>query len=85
MEKILLTEEELNESRIISQIQTDLNSHVTKFTREIESLKLKRKYALEELNELDEKNKVFFKGITNKYGYVKINLETGEVTPIDEK
>jgi hypothetical protein len=62
-----------------------LNSHVTKFTREIESLKLKRKYALEELNELDEKNKVFFKGITNKYGYVKINLETGEVTPIDEK
>jgi hypothetical protein len=85
MEKILLTEEELNESRIISQIQADLNSHVTKFTREIESLKLKRKYALEELNELDEKNKVFFKGITNKYGYVKINLETGEVTPIDEK
>jgi hypothetical protein len=85
MEKIFVTEEELNESRIISQIQNDLNSHVTKFTREIESLKLKRKYALEELNELDEKNKVFFKGITNKYGYVQINLETGEVTQIDEK
>ncbi len=85
MEKIFVTEEELNESRIISQIQNDLNSHVTKFTREIESLKLKRKYAIQELDELDEKNKVFFEGITNKYGYVRINLDSGEVTQIDEK
>jgi hypothetical protein len=85
MEKIFVTEEELNESRIISQIQNDLNSQVTKFTREIESLKLKRKYAIKELDELDEKNKVFFEAITNKYGYVRINLDSGEVTQIDEK
>lgn len=85
MEKIFLTEEELNESRIISQIQNDLNSQVTKYTREIESIKLKRKHAIQEFDELDEKNKVFFQEITNKYGYVQINLETGEVTKIDEK
>jgi len=52
MEKILLSEEELNESRIISQIQNDLNSQIATFTRQIESLKSKRKYAIQEFTEL---------------------------------
>ena len=53
MEKILLSEEELNESRIISQIQNDLNSQIATFTRQIESLKSKRKYAIQEFTELE--------------------------------
>ena len=85
MEKILLSTEELNESRIISQIQNDLNAQVAKFTREIEALKLKRKYAIEEYVELDEKNKAFFEHITNKYGIGSINLETGEFTVNENK
>jgi len=80
MEKILLTEEELNESRIISQIQNDLNSQIATFTRQIESLKSKRKYAIQEFTELEEKNKVFYEHITNKYGVGTIDLDTGEFT-----
>ena len=80
MEKILLTEEELNESRIISQIQNDLNSQIATFTRQIELLKSKRKYAIQEFTELEEKNKVFYEHITNKYGVGTIDLDTGEFT-----
>lgn len=85
MEKILLTEEELNESRIISQIQNDLNSQIATCTRQIESLKSKRKYAIQEFTELEEKNKVFYEHITNKYGVGTIDLDTGEFTLIDIK
>ena len=80
MEKILLTEEELNESRIISQIQNDLNSQIGTFTRQIKSLNSKRKYVIQEFTELEEKNKVFYEHITNKYGVGTIDLDTGEFT-----
>ena len=75
MEKILLSEEELNESRIISQIQNDLNSQIATFTRQIELLKSKRKYAI----------KAFYEHITKKYGVGSIDLDTGEFTLIDVK
>lgn len=85
MEKILLSQEELNESRIISQIQNDLNSQISTFTRQIELLKSKRKYAIEEFTELEEKNKVFYEHITKKYGVGSIDLDTGEFAPIEVK
>jgi len=85
MEKILLSQEELNESRIISQIQNDLNSKIATFTIQIESLKYKRKYAIQEFTELEEKNKVFYEHITNKYGVGSIDLDTGEFAPIEVK
>ena len=85
MEKILLSEEELNESRIISQVQNDLNSRIAQLTIQIESLKFQRKNAIEEYSIFAEKNKVFYEEIANKYGFGSIDLETGELIPNEAK
>ena len=69
----------------IRQIQNDLNSQIATFTRQIELLKSKRKYAIQEFTELEEKNKVFYEHITKKYGVGSIDLDTGEFTLIDVK
>lgn len=78
MEKILLLKEELNESRIISEFQNALNSEISTLTRQIEFLKLQRKDAISKYTEYEEKNKVFYEHITNKYGIGSIDLDTGE-------
>jgi Zn-dependent M32 family carboxypeptidase len=85
MEKILLSKEELNESRIISQVQNDLNSQIAQLTIQIESLKFQRKNAIEEFSIFEEKNKAFYEEIANKYGFGSIDLETGELIPNEAK
>lgn len=83
MEKILLTQEEINELKSIQEQNNQLISNFGQLEIAIQSLELQKEQLIETLSALKSKENELGQTLQNKYGNGNINIETGEFTKVN--
>jgi hypothetical protein len=80
MEKILLTQEEIDSLKSIQEQNNQLIANFGQLEIAIQSLELQKEQLIEVLTALKTKENDMGKTLQDKYGNGNINIETGEFT-----
>jgi|LakMenE18May11ns_1017448.scaffolds.fasta_scaffold9935604_4 hypothetical protein len=83
MEKILLTQEEIDSLKSIQEQNNQLIANFGQLEIAIQSLELQKEQLIEVLTALKTKENDMGKTLQDKYGNGNINIETGEFTKIN--
>jgi len=83
MEKKFLTLEELNGLKKINEDNQNLVVSYGQIEYQIQLLKVQKQNLNEQLKINKNSEIEFFKELETKYGIMNINLETGEITPVN--
>jgi hypothetical protein len=83
MEKILLTQEEIDSLKSIQEQNNQLIANFGQLEIAIQSLELQKEQLIEALTTLKTKENDMGKTLQDKYGNGNINIETGEFTKIN--
>ena len=83
METITLTEQELNDLKLIQEEGNQLMIKFGEVEMSIQILELQKDRLVESLQELKEKESTYGQMLQDKYGNGNINTETGEFTKIN--
>jgi predicted nucleic acid-binding Zn-ribbon protein len=83
MEKILLTQEEIDSLKSIQEQNNQLIANFGQLEIAIQSLELQKEQLIEALTALKTKENDMGKTLQDKYGNGNINIETGEFTKIN--
>jgi len=83
MEKILLTQEEIDSLKSIQEQNNQLIASFGQLEIAIQSLELQKEQLIEALTTLKTKDTDMGKTLQDKYGNGNINIETGEFTKIN--
>lgn len=80
MEKIVLTQEELDELNQLQQQRQSITGDFGIVEFRIQELELQKEKIIETLNQLKDQEAQFGQKIQDKYGEGSININTGEFT-----
>jgi hypothetical protein len=83
MEKILLTQEEIDSLKSIQEQNNQLIASFGQLEIAIQSLELQKEQLIEALTTLKTKENDMGKTLQDKYGNGNINIETGEFTKVN--
>jgi hypothetical protein len=83
MEKILLTQEEIDSLKSIQEQNNQLIANFGQLEIAIQSLELQKEQLIEVLTALKTKENDMGKTLQDKYGNGNINIETGEFTKVN--
>jgi hypothetical protein len=83
MEKILLTQEEIDSLKSIQEQNNQLIANFGQLEIAIQSLELQKEQLIEALTTLKTKENDMGKTLQDKYGNGNINIETGEFTKVN--
>jgi hypothetical protein len=83
MEKILLTQEEIDSLKSIQEQNNQLIASFGQLEIAIQSLELQKEQLIEVLTTLKTKENDMGKTLQDKYGNGNINIETGEFTKVN--
>jgi hypothetical protein len=83
MEKILLTQEEIDSLKSIQEQNSQLIANFGQLEIAIQSLELQKEQLIEVLTALKTKENDMGKTLQDKYGNGNINIETGEFTKVN--
>ena len=83
MEKILLTQEEIDSLKSIQEQNNQLIANFGQLEIAIQSLELQKEQLIEALTALKTKENDMGKTLQDKYGNGNINIETGEFTKVN--
>lgn len=78
MDKIFLSQEELQNVNGLNAERADLISKFGAIEYEIQNLELEKEKLVEELSNLNQKSQIAGESLRDKYGEGNINIETGE-------
>jgi len=83
MENKVLTQEELQSLKNIQEKRNQLVSDFGFTEIQIQELELQKDTLVKSLEELKQEEYRLGNEIQNKYGRVQVNLDSGEITPLD--
>ena len=83
MEKIVLPQEEINRIKDFRNKQSDLLLNLGQVEFQIQELELQKDILIKSLEELKQEEYRLGNEIQNKYGKVQVNLDSGEITPLN--
>jgi hypothetical protein len=83
MEKILLTQEEIDSLKSIQEQNNQLIANFGQLEIAIQNLELQKEQLIEVLTALKTKENDMGKTLQDKYGNGNINIETGEFTKVN--
>jgi mRNA-degrading endonuclease RelE of RelBE toxin-antitoxin system len=83
MENKVLTQEELQSLKKLQETRNQLVSDFGFTEIQIQELELQKDTLVKSLEELKQEEYRLGNEIQNKYGRVQVNLDSGEITPLD--
>lgn len=83
MENKVLTQEELQSLNNLREGRNQLVSDFGVIEIQIQELEIQKDNLIKSLEDLKQKEYTLSNEIQNKYGRVQINLDNGEITPLD--
>jgi len=83
MENKVLTQEELQSLNNLRDSRNQLVSDFGVIEIQIQELEMQKDNLIKSLEDLKQKEYTLGNEIQNKYGRVQINLDNGEITPLD--
>ena len=83
MENKVLTQEELQSLKKLQDQKNQLISDFGVIEIQLQELELQKDVLIKSLEELKQQEYQLGNEIQNKYGRVQVNLDSGEITPLD--